>query len=55
MDYYSSEKNNGILKFFRNLKDLEENIHSDVNPSQRDKQGMYSFIRRFYTQSKITT
>ena len=42
MEYYSAEKNNGILKFAGKWMDLEETILSEVTQSQKDKHGIIS-------------
>ncbi|MGU7598297.1 DUF1725 domain-containing protein, partial [Enterococcus faecalis] len=47
MEYYSAEKNNGILKFTGKWMELEETILSEVTQSQKDKHGMYSLICGF--------
>ena len=44
MEYYSAEKNNGILKFAGKWMELEEIILSEVTQSQKDKHDMYSLI-----------
>ncbi|EGW09091.1 Retrovirus-related Pol polyprotein LINE-1 [Cricetulus griseus] len=47
MEYYSAEKNNGILKFAGKCMELEGTILSDVTQSQKDKHDMYSLICGF--------
>ena len=47
MNYYSSEKSNGVLKFTGKWMELEETILSEVIQSQKDKHGMYSLIYEF--------
>ena len=44
VEYYSAEKNNGILKFAGKWMELEETILSKVTQSQKDKHDMYSLI-----------
>ena len=44
MEYYSVEKNNGILKFAGKWMGQEESILSEVTQSQKDKYGMYKWI-----------
>ena len=47
IEYYSAEKNNGILKFEGKWMELEETILSEVTQSQKDKNDMYSHICGF--------
>ena len=47
MEYYSAEKNNGIMRFAGKWMTLEETILSEVTQSQKEKHGMYSLICRF--------
>ena len=47
MEYYSAEKNNGILKFTGKWMELEETILNEVTQSQKEEQGMYSLIYGF--------
>ena len=43
-EYYSAEKNNGMLKFAGKWMELEEIILSEVTQSQNVKHDMYSLI-----------
>ena len=47
MEYYSVEKNKGILKFTGKWMELEETILNEVTQSQKEEQGMYSRIYGF--------
>ena len=47
MEYFSAERNNGVLKFAGKWMSLEETILSEVSQSQKDKHGMYSLISGF--------
>ena len=47
MEYYSAEKNNGILKFAGKWMELEETILSVLTQLQNDKHGLYSLIYEF--------
>jgi hypothetical protein len=44
MEYYSSVKNNGIMKFAGKWMELEKQLLSEVTQSQKDKPCMYSLI-----------
>ena len=41
MEYYTTEKNNDILKFAGKLMELENTILSEVTQTQKDKYHMY--------------
>jgi hypothetical protein len=43
MEYYSTIKNNGFMKFLGKWKELE-NILSEVTQSQKNTHGMHSLI-----------
>ena len=47
MEYYSAEKNNGILKLAGKWMELEETILHEVTQSQKEEQGMYWLIYGF--------
>ena len=47
MEYYTAEKNNGILKFVGKWMDLENIILSEVTQTQKDKYHTYSLISGF--------
>jgi hypothetical protein len=44
MEYYSAIKDEDILSFAGNWKELENIILSEVTQNQKDIQGMYSLI-----------
>ena len=43
MEYYSTDKNNDIMKFAGNWMKLEKKILSEVTQTQKDKHSMCSF------------
>ena len=47
MEYYSAEKNKGILKFTDKLMELGETILSEVAQPQQGEHGIYSLIYGF--------
>ena len=47
MEYYSAERNNGILKFTDKWMELEETILNEVTKSQKEEHGMCSLIYGF--------
>ena len=47
MEYYSPVKSNDIVKFANKWMELEKIILSEVIQTQKDKHGMYSFIRGY--------
>ena len=47
MEYYTTEKNNYILKFAGKFIDLENKLLSEVTWSQKDKYNMHSLISGF--------
>ena len=47
MEYYTTEKNNDILKFKGKWMDLENISLAEVSQTKNDKYSMYSLIRGF--------
>ena len=47
MEYYTTEKNNGILKNAGKWMELGKKILSEVTQIQKDKYHMYSLISSF--------
>ena len=47
MVYYTTEKNNDILKFVGKWMELEDIILSEVTQTQKDKYHIYSLISDF--------
>ena len=47
MEYYSTVKNNGIMKFAGKWMELEKIILSEVTQTQKEKHVMYSLIIRY--------
>ena len=53
MEYYSAIKNKNILSFAGKWMELENIILSEVTQTQKDMNGTYSLISRYYPEIKV--